>query len=130
MLWHMILSCGYYTLFTIIIQYIYFYLLGIFYSCFNIYWNNVTTLKWNSTSIYLFTLKHSFMITKLVFVDQLYIFKKNFMEWYLWNIFNVAFTVITCASTPCQHGACTDSPKGFVCACNSSYTGIRCDTGK
>lgn len=101
-----------------------------FYSCFNIYWNNVTTLKWNSTSIYFFTLKHSFMITKLVFVDQLYIFKKNFMEWYLWNIFNVAFTVITCASTPCQHGACTDSPTGFVCACNSSYRGIRCDTGK
>ena len=47
----------------------------------------------------------------------------------MYDTFIFLRAVITCASQPCQHGTCTDSPTGFKCACESSYTGVQCDTG-
>lgn len=37
------------------------------------------------------------------------------------------FTVMKCSDSPCRHGACKDTAKGFSCDCPTHYSGQTCD---
>ena len=37
------------------------------------------------------------------------------------------FTVMKCSDSPCRHGACKDTAKGFSCDCPTYYSGQTCD---
>ena len=37
--------------------------------------------------------------------------------------------VIDCASSPCVMGSCLETTEGFICMCETGYTGDLCDQG-
>ena len=50
---------------------------------------------------------------------------------YLRRFFFIIIDMNECISTPCQHSAvCSDVVNGFLCACQSGYTGVLCETGQ
>ena len=38
--------------------------------------------------------------------------------------------ILSCASSPCIRGQCTNVNNGYTCKCPQGYTGTNCESGK